>query len=322
MAGGEALEAFVDAELFRPAPAAAQHFALELTRRHGESVAAVLFYGSCLRRATDEGVLDFYVLVDDYRAAYASRALALANAALPPNVFYLELERDGTTLRAKYAVFSLRDFARAVLPGAIRTGTWARFCQPALAVRVRDERSRAALVAAVCAALRTAVSRGISLSPGSGDTRRVAPEPLWLALFRETYASELRPESPDGARALYAADPPRYAEALAVTLESLEREGRLRITSREAAAFEIACPPGALRRTRRVARWRRPLAKCVATLQLLKSAATFGDWLPYALWKLERHTGTHLELSERQRRHPFLFGWPLIARVLWRRELR
>jgi len=79
---------------------------------------------------------------------------------------------------------------------------------------------------------------------------------------------------------------------------------------------------GALRRARRLARWRRPLAKSVATLQLLKSAATFGDWLPYALWKLERHTGTHLDLSERQRRHPFVFGWPLIARVLWRRELR
>jgi hypothetical protein len=322
MPGGEALAAFVDAELFRPAPASAQRFAAEFARRHGGSVAAVLFYGSCLRRGTDEGVLDFYVLVDDYRAAYSSRALALANAALPPNVFYLELDREGSKLRAKYAVFSLRDFARAVLPSAIRTGTWARFCQPALAVSVRDERARAALVAAVCAALRTAVLRGIALLPGADDTRRVAPEPLWLALFQETYASELRPESLEGARALYAADPSRYAQALAAVLESLEREGQLRIVERQAFAFEVACPPGALRRSRRAARWRRPLAKSVATLQLLKSAATFGDWLPYALWKLERHTGTHLEPSERQRRHPFVFGWPLIARVLWRRELR
>jgi hypothetical protein len=322
MAGGDALAAFVDAELFRPAPASARRFAEELARRHGSAVAAVVFYGSCLRRGSDEGVLDFYVLVDDYRAAYRSRALAAANAALPPNVFYLELRGDGEALRAKYAVFSLRDFARAVLPSAIRTGTWARFCQPALAVSVRDADARSALVAAVCDALRTAVLRGVALLPGSGDTRCVEPEALWLALFADTYASELRPEGPGGGRALYAADPPRYARALAVTLDALERENRLRIARRDAGGFELACPPGTLRRTRRVARWRRPLAKVVATFQLLKSAATFGDWLPYALWKLERHTGTRLEPSERQRRHPFVFGWPLIARVLWRRELR
>ena len=49
---------------------------------------------------------------------------------------------------------------------------------------------------------------------------------------------------------------------------------------------------------------------------------TFGDWVPYALWKLERHTGTRIELSERQRRHPFLFAWPEIFRVLRSRALR
>jgi hypothetical protein len=321
MAEGAALAAFIDAELFRPAPESAQRYAAELERRHG-SVAAVLFYGSCLRRHSDEGVLDFYLLVDEYRAAYTKQRLALANAALPPNVFYLELGTPSSKLRAKYAVFSLRDFARATSPRAIRTGTWARFCQPSLAVFVRDARARAALVAAIGSALRTAVLRGIALLPGSGDTRRVDSESLWLALFAETYASELRPESPDGFRALHAADPARYARALAVTLEALQDEGRLTVQPHADGAVEVRCAPGSLERARRSTRWRRPLAKAVATLQLLKSAATFGDWLPYALWKLERHTGTRLEPSERQRRHPFVFAWPLIARVLWRRELR
>lgn len=322
MADAGALAAQVGAELFRPAPASAQTFAEELRRRHGASLAAVLFYGSCLRRGSDEGVLDFYALVDDYRSAYTSRALALANAALPPNVFYLELLRDGIRLRAKYAVFSLRDFARAVEPEAIRTGTWARFAQPALAVYARDDAARAALVAALCAALRTAVLRGLALLPGEGDARLVAPEALWLALFQETYAAELRPEHGEGIRALYAADPERYARALAGALAALEAEGCIASARREHDAWRVECAPGALRRARRRARLRRPLAKCAATLQLLKSAATFDDWLPYALWKLERHTGTRLEPSERQRRHPLVFGWPLIARVLWRRELR
>jgi hypothetical protein len=56
--------------------------------------------------------------------------------------------------------------------------------------------------------------------------------------------------------------------------------------------------------------------------QLLKTAFTFGDWLPYALWKLERHSGARLVASARQRRHPFLFGWPLLVRALRQRALR
>jgi hypothetical protein len=311
-------------ELFREAPAAARAYADELRRRHGDALAAVIFYGSCLRKHTDEGVLDFYALVDDYRAAYASsRALALANAALPPNVFYLELDSEGRRLRAKYAVFSLRDFARAVQPSAVRSGTWARFCQPARVVYARDDGARASVVAAVCRAILTAVLRGVALLPGEGDARRVEPEPLWLGLFRETYASELRPESGGGIEALYAADPPRYARALAAALPALASEGALLAAEPDGpGAWRVSAPAGALPSVRRRARLRRPLAKAAATLQLLKSAVTFGDWLPYALWKLERHTGTRLEPTERQRRHPFVFGWPLIARVLWRRELR
>ncbi|HEX5065692.1 MAG TPA: hypothetical protein VFY49_06245 [Myxococcota bacterium] len=330
MSARDALTALLGAEISRPAPAAAQAFAGELRRRHGGALAAVLFYGSCLRRGTDEGVLDFYALVDDYprayrsraRNAYSSRALALANAALPPNVFYLEIPHEGRRLRAKYAVFSLRDFARAVQPSALRTGTWARFCQPSLAAYVRDAAARDALHAALGTAVETAVLRGLSLLPGDGDARRAEPEALWLGLFRETYGSELRPESDEGPRAVVAADPTRYARVLAAALEALEADARLRIVSRDAGGWQVACPPGELAATRRRSALRRPFAKAAATLQLLKSALTFGDWLPYALWKLERHTGTRLEPSERQRRHPFVYGWPLILRVLWKRELR
>jgi len=43
--------------------------------------------------------------------------------------------------------------------------------------------------------------------------------------------------------------------------------------------------------------------------------------VPYILWKLERHTGRPIEVTERQRRHPLLFGWPVLARLLWRRDV-
>ena len=55
-------------------------------------------------------------------------------------------------------------------------------------------------------------------------------------------------------------------------------------------------------------------------IRLIKSALTFGDWLPYALWKLNRHSGVTIELTERQRRHPLIFGWPVLIRLIRRTD--
>src|SRR5678816_4327786 len=83
--------------------------AAAIAEQHGASSRAVLFYGSCLRQRQLEGLmLDFYLIVSDYRAAYDKRWLAVANRLIPPNVFYFE--HDG--LVAKYAVLSERDFHR------------------------------------------------------------------------------------------------------------------------------------------------------------------------------------------------------------------
>lgn len=287
------LASLVREELSAAAPAVCAEWVDEIRRRYGASLAAVLFYGSCLRSPHTDGVLDFYAIVDDYPAAYDSRLLALANAVLPPNVFYLE--REGR--RAKVAVLSARDFARAVTPAAIRPAIWARFCQPFAIAWSRDEAAREAVACTAAAAIRTAVERGL----GRLSEPPESPEAFWYALFRETYRSELRTEQEHSVRALYASAPERYDRVLEVALRELPPVETL-----------LARPRNG----------RRVLAKTIGAAQLLKSAVTFGDWMPYALWKLERHTGSRLDPTERQRRHPFLFAWPLVFRALVRRELR
>jgi hypothetical protein len=315
------LRRLVADQLFRAPPDGATRLAQAIRERHEGAVAAVLFYGSCLRGESAEGVLDFYALVDDYGGAYASRAAAWLNAAFPPSVFYLECETPAEPLRAKYAVVSLRDFARAAAARSVRSGVWARFCQPALAVWVRDAAARDAVVACAARAVRTAVQRALPLLPDEAGTQRFGARAFWQTLFRDTYAAELRPESEETIRRLYDAAPEHYARALSVGLASLAEDGRLRVLG-EGDDRVVIQPAGRLRGARWAGRLRRPVAKLLAVIQLLKSAFTFGDWLPYALWKLERHTGTRLTPTERQRRHPFLFGWPLIFRVLRRRDLR
>src|SRR3954451_10292504 len=79
------------------------------------SACAVLFYGSCLRTGQIDGqMLDFYLIVRDYREAYGKSWLAFANRLIPPNVF--PFERNGVA--AKYAVLSEADFASLARPEA------------------------------------------------------------------------------------------------------------------------------------------------------------------------------------------------------------
>jgi hypothetical protein len=268
-------------------------------------VAVVAFYGSCLRRRISDGVHDFYAIVDDYRSAYRSRALATVNALLPPNVFYLELGSGTERLRAKYAVMSRADLARACRGETHRAGTWARFAQPVAAAFARDASARDALADACADAICTALHSGLAARAYGWPSSESGA--IWREIFRATYAAELRPEREGASDAIYedqsARFDARFAEALAVLVERDLVEsagGVVRVRT------PLARAPG-----------RSAAAKWIGALQLVKTALTFGDWVPYALWKVERHSGVHLEASERQRRHPFVFGWPLLYRV-WR----
>lgn len=295
----------------------------EIVRRHGRAVTAVLFYGSCLRKETHEGVLDFYVVVESYREVYGRGWLAVANALLPPNVFYLEAEDPELgTLRTKYAVISASDFDRTVSPGCLHPYVWARFAQPALCTFARDETSRDQAVRAVARAVVTLVQRLAVFLPASGGVQRFSLAALWQEALRRTYGAEVRGESADTIRGHYLAEPERYDAAGFEALQVLEAEGWLDEVAPRGHSVSVRMPTA----RRIAARWRwrllRPVNRMVAVLRLLKTSTTFGDWLPYALWKIERHGGPRIEPTPRQREHPLIFGWPVILRLLLRRDLR
>ncbi len=267
-------------------------------------------------------MLDFYVLVDGYRPAYRSWWLALANALVPPNVFFLSTQGDFGPVRCKYAVISKRDFERAVSNASWHPYIWARFSQPALLIHARDPESRDFVARCVAQAITTFVRRLVVFMPAHGRSQRFSAAALWYQALRRTYGSELRTESEKTVRDNYDADPDRYRAATALSLDRLQQEGWIVRSAARGPAFEIEMLPH--RRQLGRLRWRLewPLSKVLALVRLVKNATTFGDWLPYIAWKLERHTGKPLQLTERQRKHPLLFGWPVLIRLLWRREIR
>ena len=66
-----AIRAFLSEELRRPPIPQVDAAAAAIRQHAGPSVAAILFYGSCLREGTvEEKIIDFYLVVDGYRQYY------------------------------------------------------------------------------------------------------------------------------------------------------------------------------------------------------------------------------------------------------------
>jgi hypothetical protein len=295
MDGRRQLEEWIAREVAQPVHPAARALADAIRARHG-AIAAVLFYGSCLRQpaasaAPPEGVLDFYVVVDSYRGAYPGRILAWANALVPPNVFHLLEPWGGHPVRAKYAVISMAQFRRGLSRRSLQISLWARFAQPCRVVWVRDPAARATIEAALADAVVTMMAAIAPLVPAGAG-----PEQRWLRGFRETYRAELRTEDAARARHLYEESRERYDT---ITPWALAEAGA--VGSRRSARI----------------RWagRRVLGKTLSVLRLKKSLFTFDGGIDYILWKIERHSGVRLPVSPWQRRHPLLaspvFLWRL-----------
>ncbi|MBY0400010.1 hypothetical protein K2X89_06915 [Myxococcota bacterium] len=318
----EALEAIVAAELALPVRPAVDWLASELARRHGETVLGVLFYGSCLRQTTDEGVLDFWLVVDEYGGAYRSPLLAWINPVAPPNVFYLERDFEGRTLRTKYGVISRRAFDQGTSFRAFHPYVFARFAQPARLLACRDDEARSYFIGCVARSIVVLVGRLVYLLPRRGGFLRFSLAAFWQEAFRRSYDSERRPEADETIRGLYLANAERYDEVGLRSLRELARDGRVGSLTEHPRSVALQIPAAPVLAGR--LRWQamRLIGRSLGLVRLFKTAYTFGDWVPYVLWKLERHTGRAIELSERQRRHPFVFGWPIILKQVLRRNLR
>lgn len=312
----------VEDELRREVPPAVIAMRDAILHRHPRGVAAMLFYGSCLRRADPtEGVQDFYLLVDDYRRFYGRRLPALANALLPPNVFYAECRWNGSVLRAKYAVVSMRQFVAGTSRRRLSSSLWARFAQPARLVLARDEAAAATVAAALAEAIVAMVEAAVPLLPP-----RFTARTLWEAGFQATYGAELRSEGPARAAELYAAERARY-DAATAALATVALDKGFAVADAAAAPatdrvadpeFAVLCDPAWRRRGLWRWRLRRPLGKLLNLLRLIKGGFTFTGGLDYVLWKVERHSGVRITVSPWQRRHPLL-GAPAIAWRLYRR---
>ncbi|MET4806860.1 hypothetical protein [Limibacillus sp. MBR-115] len=273
---------------------------VEKARSRHPGAMAVLFYGSCLRDGiTEDRMADLYVVVRSYREAHRNPVSALFNALLPPNVYYLEAGNAAQTFRAKYAVVSMNQLHSRVKGSALHPYFWARFSQPtAIAWHDSDdtrdtclkifERAQQTMLAA---ALPTVLAE--------------TSDQIWLHALKQTYATELRAENALRGADILATDPERYRLTGELFLKSVEGSWRKPVWFGRSLWW-----------------MRRAIGKPLSVLRLMKAAFTFAGGATYLAWKVERHSGVRIPLTEWQKRHPILAGIPLAIKLYRQGALR
>jgi hypothetical protein len=285
-----------------------------LRKKHGDSINSILFYGSCLRNGNIfEGLVDLYLIVDDYSSFYTKKRLAFANWLLPPNVFYIEIPTSQETIRCKYAILSSHDFERGT-QNWFHSYLWGRFTQPVAIVYSKNKAAHKALVSNLATAISRFLSETLPCLPAEGSVRS-----LWERGLQLSYHAELRTESGQRAITLIDDQPSFYAAITYAAQPSLPIRLNLTgdaITSR----YKTAIP--SLQRTFSRISWqaRKFQGKLLSVLRLLKALFTFEGGLDYIAWKLERHSGQKVEIPDRVRRYPLIFIWGLFWR-LYRRGI-
>lgn len=286
-----------------------------LQEQYGDAVDAMLFYGSCLRSGNAlDGLVDLYLVVDNYHSAYHKLVPALFNRLLAPNVYYLEIKVNGSPVRTKYAVISLRDLERGTSMRWFHSYLWGRFSQPCGLLYSRNAETSRRVRELLAQAVLTFLTRTLPALP-----ERLDNAAIWQQGLALSYQAELRVEKPERAIQLYEswedhfrAITPLVMNELPFNIEQLQDASRL--------LYRVRIP----QRTRRLGRlgWllRRLQGKFLSLLRLIKAAFTFQGGADYIIWKLQRHSGVPIEITPKMRRHPLIYGWSLVWR-LYRRGI-
>ena len=278
----------------------------DIAARHPGRVQAFIYYGSSLRDMDNpEKMLDFYVIVDSYRKTHRNPLRALLNAIIPPAVYYHEMDHsDGVTTTCKYSIMSIKAFERRCGGSAFLSVTWGRFSQPCIVLFPASASAQNRIQSARVKAVRHMAKQTAPLFDSPVDNVG-----FWARGFRESYRTELRPESSEArSREIVERYEERYKDIMAILFGRPDKAGNYDLSPMNGSGFWARF------------KWfgRRLIGKPVGGIRVLNSALTFDGGLDYVQRKLENHSGVRIDVTESQRRHPILWS-PILAWKYWRK---
>jgi hypothetical protein len=291
----------------------------------GDALDGLVFFGSRrtgAARVNAWSAYDVFVIVPDYRPFYDAMVraglsgkgpgpLAVLSRWLPPTQYSIRL-RD-PEVHLKTAVIRTEAFHRETSPARRDHFCAGRLCQPSRLLHARGDSLRETLVRDL---VRAHVETWTWVRPWLPPV--FDAEAYGETVLRVSMSWEVRPEPAGRFRALWDAQRAEQRPVFEALLGDLQARGEVTLT--EGGRFAAVRPVGTLERLRLELYFRRSMAR--ATARWLKHVLTFEGWLDYIVRKASRHSGERIELSERERRWPWLFAWGRLVRYLRTRDRR
>ncbi len=287
----------------RPLPVSIEAAGNFLAKKYGKAVQGILLYGSCLRAGTDQdGLVDCYVIVDQYASVYQSGWLALLNRWLPPNVFYGEVNLEGRIVRMKYAVLSLGDFERSVTSTWFHSYFWGRFAQPTAVMACPSQTMSQRIISGLGRAVLTFLGNVVPQMP-----QQFSAKDAWNIGLALSYSAELRAESKGRIATLWDSNHAYYEQVAHATF--LAHFPQIKVNQgNDLIMYEMEYSRWDHTKNRIAWIVRKVQGKVLSILRLMKAAFTFQGGADYLIWKIERHSGVKIELTPAQRKHPIWAG--------------
>lgn len=274
----------------------------KIFEKHPSDILAILAYGSFLNDSTKSktSTPDFYVVVDNYRQFYQSSLHSFLNKHLPPNIYHL---RSGQT-SYKYCVISIKDLQREVSEKAKDVYHLGRFSKRMGLVWVKDEDTEKKIVQIQMAAIRIVSKKVIQSIQGHFTLDEFIQHALFLS-----YMGDVRIESSDKVEKIMGAEKKYY--------EAIFHEALKDLGVSKNASDEYMIQKSFLKKSWDKLRFKKFISasKLRAQGRWPKNMMTVDNWLDYMLAKIERTKGIKIELSPKERKYWFIYGWKHFFRL-------
>ena len=288
-----------------------------------DQVRAVLLFGSRLVQATPDrfSAYDLVLIVESYRKFYEAldraglsrrspRIQAALNHVLAPNIIAFAPDGWSGGPVAKIMVLEPSAMERAIARRSPDHFVKGRLVQRVAVLHARDGNAGRWIEGLLGGARRDVLRWVGPYLEGS-----FTPADAALRMLQVSYRGEVRPEARDRVLDVFECQRAYLTAELASALAEAERAGQV---AREGERYRVV--RAAAGRTH--ARLYFARSKVRATARWLKHVVTFDNWLDYIARKVERRTGTRVEITDWERRLPYLLLWPKVFRVLRTRPQR
>ena len=293
-----------------------------LTTIARDHIEAVILYGSRLLGANPgrHSAYDLVLIVDEYKDFYEAlysanmihrlpMVMAIMSYVLPPNVIRLAPEGvDGPI--AKCLVLNRPDFERSLAIDQAKDHFMiSRMMQKVKVIYSKSE----------------AVGQWVQHNLGIASYGVLTWATLWIdqpfdaaslarEMLRICYRSENRPESDGRSDTIFLSQEKELVEYYANVLTEAEVKGDM---VRDGNGYRTMSPVSMRSRLGRIVYFK--VSKLSVTLSWLKHVVTFEGWLPYIVRKVERRTGSEINLTLIEKVLPIPCLVPRVLYVFWNR---